>query len=159
MKTFAELKRALKPGTVVTLIERNGEIRNDKRTVKKCQTNAVCFTTDTGKDSWLTFPPASLVTIEGDTFTFHADGLRPLTVSEKEILDNQPRDAKQEELDCLSDGNTMYYRRCSYFKGLGAEYMQGTSKNGKCLVWDKDNNPLIRDASIKGTRLLVYKMG
>ena len=70
IKSFSQLKRDLKVGTVIKTIknfikpEKEGEIRQ----IGKVQTNAIAFLRDDGRLSYLWWQGASCVEYEGDTF-------------------------------------------------------------------------------------------
>lgn len=158
MKTFADLKRNLQVGKELILLERFGQrIENPQpRKIIKVQSNAIVIEKVPGaKDgSWLHFPPASLVEITENGFIIHSPGERELTKQEKEIIDNQPRDPKQKEIDALSDGNTMFWMRESYFKERNALYLRGyKEENG--MKYDS-NTGKVKDNKIKGSVELEY---
>lgn len=70
MKTFAQLKRDIKEGSLIKTIlnnikpEKNGEIRK----IGKVQSNAIAFETIKGKLSWLWWGKASQYEYEGNIF-------------------------------------------------------------------------------------------
>ena len=161
MKNFAELKRKLQPGVKLILVERFGKkIENPQpRSIIKVQSNAIVLekipgVTGVKNGSWLEFPPASLVEITENGFKFYYPGDRDLTSQEKEIMDNQPRDEKQEEIDAISDGNTMFWRRESYFKEKDAMHLRGHEiVHGMRYNF---NNGKVTDNKIKGDLALEY---
>lgn len=82
--------------------------------------------------------------------------LRGLTPEEQNILDNRPRDIKQEERDIMTDTSVMYHRDVAYFHSSDADYLRGCGcQDGKRYdhrtgkVWDE---------TIKGTLDRVYKI-
>jgi hypothetical protein len=158
-KTFTDLKRALVPGAKLILVERFGKPENQERIIKKVQTNAIAFDKN-GTLSWLPFPTASLVEFDGKRVTFYGQGLRELTEDEKRILDNQPSDPKQGEIDALSDGSTMFYRRQAYFRQQNSIHLT-TYNKGKHLRYvrteDGKDKPMIDDPTVRGKVELVYE--
>lgn len=80
--SLAEFKRGLQLGTKWHTYHHGSSIHGPKdmgvREVSKVQTNAVAFKTDRG-DSWLQFPKAKDLKIEGDSFTVLEDGVPLLT--------------------------------------------------------------------------------
>jgi len=128
----------------------------EPRKVKRVQSNAVVLDKN-GKDSFLEFPPASLVEFDGKRFTFYAVGYRPLTAEERAIVDGEPKDAKQDEIDVLSDGSTMYYRRKRYYAEKDADYLFAGHGKGKRLYHEGDKR-VIRDPAVQGRPELVYEL-
>ena len=157
MKTLADLKRDLKEGAVLTLTERNGEPRNDRKKVIEARAGGVSFATEkdgvfTGKAA-LDFPAASLLAYNGKNIVIYSIGERELTETEKALIANMPshrqENAKQCEIDVMSDGSTMYWRDKAYTKENNIEW-----------YW-KDYNYQTkkrRDKQIKGAVSLKYKM-
>lgn len=174
MKTLADLKRDLKVGTQLTLVEFHGtkdsKWINSPRYVIKTSTVDIQLSPDKNatKGSHLNWPKASLLEYDGKTIRIFESGNRPLTEDEKRIYQNQPRDAKQEEIDMLSDGTTMFYRKKRYFESLpgfmhlfgchrerGMYLKHGTKEtidNGTWSDW------FIDDEKVKGKLALVYEI-
>ncbi len=75
MKTFAQLKRDIKEGTSIKTISNaiKPELNNQVRVVGKTQGNAIAFTREDGKLSWLWWPKASCVEYDGDTFKIYEE--------------------------------------------------------------------------------------
>jgi len=161
MKTFADLKRNLQVGKELILVERFGQrIENPQpRKIIKVQSNAIVIEKlpGSGKESRLYFPPSSLIEITEKGFKIYYPGKRDLTLQELDCLINQPQDPKQEEIDALSDGNVMFWRREEYFKEHDALYLRGY-KEEKGLKYDF-NDGKVRDNKIKGDLALEYIFG
>lgn len=74
MKSLAELKRAIKVGTVLETVAHSRPVMiGTTRVVEKAQTNCFASRMDGVKDlTWTNYPPAKDVTFAGpDTFTFN----------------------------------------------------------------------------------------
>jgi len=165
MKTLADLKRDLSIGKQVTLIKAdhpNHKMLNIPRYVVKTQGNGVMLSPDKNatKGSFLDFPRASLLEYDGTTITIYEIGSREPSPQEQYILSQQPsrleKNAKQCQIDVLTDGSTMFYADKEYFRGLGMEYLGGFEwKQGK--KYDFSTNR-IDDESIKGKVSLVYSL-
>jgi hypothetical protein len=161
MKTLADLKRYLKVGTIVKMIHSDGptnRLLNKKRKVVAVQTNGVCFVDpdDTNsKKSFLEFPKASLIEITDKSFKIYTSGLRDLTTEEKKIRDNIPKDTKQEHIDLMTDGSTMYWREKKYYIRNNAEYLMG-NKSEQGMRYDF-NTSKIYDDNVKGDLSLEYE--
>lgn len=75
MKTFAQLKRDIKEGTIIKTVnnfckpEMSGQIRK----VGKVQSNAIAFTREDGKLSWIWWPKATCIEYDGDTFKVYSE--------------------------------------------------------------------------------------
>ena len=149
---LAELKR-IRVGDRLRLVYRFGKILDEPREVAKVQTNAIAFKKGDGL-TWLEFPPASRLEFTDRGFRTYAVGRRPLTPQEQEVLDNEPRDPKQEEIDALSDGSTMYWRTKAYLEAKGMPYLSCGNRE-KQLVW-VDKTPMIQDPAVKGQLELEY---
>jgi hypothetical protein len=160
MKTLADLKRDLAmPGLKLNLVSVSGIPKNEARTVFKIQTNNICFLKPDGKSkSWLELPKASLLEYDGKTIKIFEPARRPLTDKEKEIMANEPRDAKQDEIDMLSDGSTMYYRRERYYRDSGYFYLFGTKADKGMRLTHEKATPLIEDETLKGELSIIYEM-
>ena len=127
------------------------------RNITRIQSNGFYLSQDNGKDSYLEFPKASLFEADEKGFKIFEAGLRELTEQEQAVKDNEPKDEKQEKIDMMSDGSTMFFRRKKYFSEKGFNYLFGNNKQeGKRLTF-KEGNPIIQDESIKGKLILEYK--
>lgn len=157
MKTLADLKRKLTPGTKVILKTRFGTKINQKREVIHQQSNCIIFKTSEGKKSWLNYPKASLLEFTTNDFRIYGKGKRPLTPPEKAIKEGYEkiRDKKQEERDLLSDGSTSYWQKLRYFQNHNAEYLI-SNKSQRGMKFDY-NSGLVWDEKIKGNIDLEYK--
>lgn len=164
--TIADLKRKMQIGKGIKLVYAYGLKEDNPRLNKiryivKTQTNGVYLNEDknTKVGSWLDFPKASLFEITEKGFKIFSPIERDLTEEEKQIKENEPKDQKQEELDAISDGSQMFYRRKNYYKENGFEYLFGANSkeiNGKYLTHNKGVDK-IRDSSIKGELSLEYE--
>jgi hypothetical protein len=155
MKTLSELKKVA-IGTQLKLIYRFGKEMDDLREVGHVQSNSLCFRMgDKAKGSWLEFPPAARLEFTDKGFKIYGIGKRELTDKEKSVLDNVPRDPKQEEIDAYSDGNTMFYRERAYLKEKNMMHLTVYNK-GRHLVYEENNHPMIKDPLIKGELELEY---
>ena len=171
MATLADLKRKLKIGQGVKLVAYEGmnpenprQNLNKIRYVVKVQSNGVYFNEDktATKGQALDFPKATLLEADDKGFKIYRAGLRDLTEAERKIIDNEPTDDKQDEIDALSDGSVMYRRRKSYYEESGSFYLFGISREqGKRLTEKKnDKGELvyqIEDDGLKGEMLLTYE--
>jgi hypothetical protein len=162
MNTLSDFKRELTKGKGIKLIYAKITHADDKRInlvryVVKTQGNGVYLNVDKNavKGSFLEFPKASLCTIEGNKISIHEAGYRPLNEKEKEAKANEPKDAKQSEIDALTDGSTMYWRVKKYYSDLGLSYLHG-EKHPSLKYNYNDNN--IQDDSIKGEIILTYEV-
>ena len=164
-KTLAELKRYLQPGVKLILAKNYGKEVNMPRTILSLQSNGLFMakrhaTLEELKGlgrrdgSFLDYPKATLLTLTENGFSIYGEGLRELTKQEKAIMDNEPKDAKQEEIDMLSDGSQMFWRRKAYYKEKNASYLQGFDwQNG--MRYDH-NTSKVKDTNIKGEPILEY---
>lgn len=165
MQTLADLKRALSLGTQVTLIKAPWEHKflNLPRYVVKTQGNGVEFSPnkDDKRGSFFDFPKASLLSFANDIFRIHAPSQRPLTTEEQKIMDNQPshrpENAKQCEIDMMTDGSNMFHADRRYFKDLDAQYLEGF-ETVRGLRYDF-NTKLVTDESQPGEIQFTYKIG
>jgi len=168
IKTFADLKRKLQKGQGLKMVNYFGLTEPDPkkpgssklgvtRYVVKTQTNGVYLSPDKNATtgSYWEFPPASLVEVSDNGFKVYAIGERPLNEKEKEVIANRPRDEKQEHLDAMSDGNTMYYRTKNYYEKSGYGYLFN-SEWQKGLYFNSNKN-VIMDKSIRGPLQLEYE--
>lgn len=75
MKTMADIKRRIRPGTIIVCVEnaRRPELNGQQRRVADVQGNAFTWRpidAPTANRSWTHYPPAKAVTIvDADTFT------------------------------------------------------------------------------------------
>jgi hypothetical protein len=92
MKNLAEFKRKLTVGTELKMIyhcdfagrdEKGKVVYKDSepksRKVKSVSSTQVCFETETGKDSWLSFPKASECTFTDNSISIYEDKEKVLT--------------------------------------------------------------------------------
>jgi hypothetical protein len=100
MKTLADFKRALTPGSAWKLYHNLAQKDLGVRTVAKVQTKAVAFTNEAGGESWLEFPKAGQIKFpDANTAQIFTDSGLTLTYTKVE-----PRKA-----------------RCTYFVTCKAE--------------------------------------
>lgn len=155
---LADLKRTLKVGTKLRLVERYGKPLNSLREVEKVQSNSIKMKAlDETKAGWLEYPKASLLEFDGKEIKIYTSGTRELNEEEQKIRDNEPKDEEQDRIDMLSDGSTMFYRRKKYYKDVGYEYLFHSKQKGKRLTY-ADKKPMIQDDSIKGKLVLKYEV-
>lgn len=167
MKTLADLKRFLQVGAVVKMVYNNNPDNKHlgkKREVVRIQSNGIYFIDPDGpnaneyrrkkRGSFLDFPKASLLEVTEKDFSIFWPGKRDLTPLEKEIIDNQPRDEKQEEIDMLADGSVMFWRRKRYFEEKGFSYLFAGKNKGKSFDF---NTRKVTDDMIKGEKSLEYE--
>lgn len=168
IKSFADLKRKLQKGQGLKMVNYFGLTEPDPkkpgssrlgvtRYVVKVQTNGVYLNPDKNAStgSYLEFPPASLVEISDKGFKVYGIGERPLNEKEKEVIANRPRDEKQEYVDAMSDGNTMYYRTKNYYEKSGYGYLF-SSEWQKGLRFNSSKN-VVMDKSIRGPLEMEYE--
>lgn len=153
MKTFADLKRDLQVGVKLKKVFQFGNTSETVKTVSKVQTNGVYL-----DKSWLSWPTAALVEYDGVNIKIYDEGSRDVTDEERKIMANEPsrrpENAKQVEIDALTDGNQMYWADKRYYKELGAEYLRGMEwENGERYDSNKDK---IKSKKIKGELVLQY---
>ena len=158
--TKAEIQRKLQKGTGLKMtfnsLSGHSNKLNVVRYVIKTQTNGVYLNEDKNavKGSFLEFPKSSLIEVTNKGFKTFEAGFRDLNEEEKRILENQPKDEKQDEIDLMTDGSQMFYRRKAYFKECDFEYLFSCSKTIKGLYF---MNGRIRDDKIKGDLSLEYE--
>lgn len=165
MKTFADLRKDLQIGKTLTMIynhwantSENVKARlNLKRKILKIQSNGLYIEVgNTGKGSWLDFPPASLTEYDGKSIKIYGENKRPLTKKEQAILDNRPskrpENKQQVENDVLTDGSTSYWWDKRYFTEKGADWYWGWNKG---LRYDSNDN-MMYDKHTKGKLELEY---
>lgn len=158
MKTLADLKRKLQVGTELTMIYNSVGTKKMpwKRKVIATQSNGVSLidpTDSTSKKSFLEFPKASLLEVTDKGFKIFEAGRRDLTTEEKSIIANEPKDKKQEEIDLMSDGSAMFWRRKRYYIEKGFEYLYIGDKNKHI---DSNDRTKVIDSSVKGKLSLEY---
>ena len=141
MATLAQLKRDLTIGQCLTQTSFHGKTEGKNigvpRFIVKKNTQGICLNEDktAARGSYLDYPPASFMEFDGETIKIYNSGSRPLTEEEKRILKEQPRDDKQDSIDMMTDGSTMFHRRKSYFQKSGKYYLFGVSiESGKRLI-------------------------
>jgi len=155
MKTKADLKRTLQIGTQLKRVYNSlgwGSGRASQGsigTVSKVQTNGVYL-----DGRWLDIPVASLIEFDGTSLKLYYPGLRDLSPTEQDIIDNRPRDPEQERMDLLTDGSTMYWRDKRYFSEKEANWYWGWNKG---LRYDH-NEKKMWDRKIKGDLQLEYEV-
>jgi len=151
--TLAELKR-IKPGTkIIRVYNKLREIKPELRegTITKVQSNGLYI-----DKRFLDFPPASLLEFDGQTIKIYEPGCRPLNEDEKRILANCPHDPKQEEIDMLTDGSQMYWRKKRYFHEQDADWYWGKWHKGKRYSYNDGGK--MYDRSMRGELSLVYEI-
>lgn len=158
MKTLADLKRKLQIETCMTMVYNS--LRNDKcpmkRKVMRVQNNGVSLidpTNSMSKCSFLEFPKASLLEVNDKGFKIFEAGRRDLTKEEKSIIAHEPKDPKQDEIDLMSDGSTMYFRRKRYYIAKGYEYLFIGTRDKRI---DSNDRTKVIDSSVKGKLSLEY---
>lgn len=165
MKTLADLKRDLKVGSTLILIDApkmpSHKYLNKTRYIVKTQGNGVYLAENPASKSgsFLDLPKASLVEYDGMTIKVYEAGYRELTPEERSIRANQPssrpENRKQMEVDALSDGSTMFYRDEAYYRENNATYLTVYHNGPKKYDSNRD---MIYDESIKGELSLVYQV-
>lgn len=163
MKTLADLKRDLKIGDSITLVESpnrpNNSWLNIGRYIVKKQGNGVYLSENKNADrgSFLELPNAKLVEYDGKEIRIYDPAKRPLTDQEQKIWDNRPsqrsENKKRLEYDLLSGTNVMFYQDKKYFndKGMGYLYYE---KNNRYKF--NPNDMTITDKQLKGDLALRY---
>jgi len=126
------------------------------RSITKVQTNAIEL-----DGCRLDLPKASLIEFTDKGFKIFHPGRRPLTEQEKNLIRNRPVDEKQMEIDCLSDGNVMYWREKAYYHKNNALYLFNGDKNRRLdnqsqIERDPENWMLI-DTDVRGELALEYE--
>jgi len=164
MKTFTNLKKDLIIGKGIKMTynklfnDRTNNLLNKVRYIIKIQTNGVYLSEDknASKGSFLEFPPASLISYDGETLKIYEPILRELTTTEKSILDNEPSNRKENEQlsinDVLTDGSQTYWMDKKYYNDLNANWRWGEHKG---LRYDI-NNRKMWDNKILGDLSLQY---
>jgi len=163
MKTLADLKRDLKIGDSITLVESpvrpDHKFLNIKRYVVKKQGNGVYLNPDKNatKGSFLEFKNAKLTEYDGKTIKTFLVGSRNLTEQELRVFNNKPsKRAENQELleqDMLTDMNTTYYMDKKYLRENNMEYLMSSTGLTKRL---DHNNMTIIDEQVKGSLELSY---
>jgi len=166
MKTFADLKRDLIEGKTLTMTYnsiKDSETINSRlnipRKIGYTQTNGIFLEKgDNKKGTWLELPCASLTEYDGKTIKIYKCGKRELTKNEKEILDNEPSNRKENkqlaENDALTDGSSTYWMDKRYYGENDANWRWDWSKG---LRWDC-NDRKMWDKKIKGELDLQYTL-
>lgn len=101
IKTLAEFRRRLQPGTRLRMVQFNGTICNKLRVVAEVNTEDITFTGDdipAGEKSYLQFPKRREITFTEDGFSLSPTSMRTLrylwedevglTAAEAELLDD-----------------------------------------------------------------------
>ena len=168
MKTLSDLKRDAKSGKLYgEMVVRCGtsdipDRLKGKRQIIDANTVAIFFLNNEGKKSELRIDRASLLEYTEDALTIYNEGFRDLNSDEKAIMNewkeiaNTPENIKQYEIDALTDGSTMFYKKKSFFHNKGYLYLMGFDEE-KGLKYDF-NTQKIRDKNIKGTISMQYKL-
>ncbi len=165
MKTLATFKKELKDGIIKTLTQTFSAHKRDfiglKRTVSKVQTNAITLKlVDTGKESWLHYPVASLFEYDGNTIKIYAPGVRDLTKEEQAIMDEWTKITQTEEyerqlrIDLLTDCSTTYHQKKRFFEDKKAEHLLGYEKV-RGMKYNSYINK-VTDDKIKGDIEFIY---
>lgn len=166
MKTFADLKRDLIVGRILTMtynsIEGSENINsrlNKPRKIIKVQSNGIYIEiANTGKGSFLDFPCASLVEYDGKVIKIYKCGKRKLTPQEKALIDNEPSNRKENEQlainDALTDGSQTYWMDKKYYKDNNAEWRWNWDKGLRLDI----NDMKMWDKKIKGELDLQYTL-
>jgi len=163
MKTLADLKRDLKIGDSITLVESptrpDHRFLNIKRYVVKKQGNGVYLNQDKNatKGSFLEFKNAKLTAYDGKTIKTFSVGSRDLTEQELRVFNNKPsgRAENQElvERDIITDMSTTYYMDKKYLKENNMPYLMSCTGLTKHLNYNK---MAIIDEQVKGNLELSY---
>lgn len=166
MKTLADLKRDSKNGKlfgVMTLRLGTSNIPDrlaEKRKIVDANSVAIFFEMADGRKSELRVERASLVEYTDDKLTIYNPGYRQLNDVEKAIMNeweeisNRPENKKQYEIDVMSDGSSMFYKKKSFFHNKGYSYLLGHEEE-KGLKYDV-NKDMILDKSFKGDISMQY---
>lgn len=155
--TLSQLKKDLTIGRTLRMTYNHASSRRvgKLRQIVKIQTNGVSFTDPddpASRPSFFELPPASLLDYDGWTLTTYLPGRRPLTKDEQAILDNRPRDPKQERIDIMTDGSRTYWRDKRYFADNSAGWYWDWTKGLRY----SHNDRLMWDKKIKGDKDLEY---
>jgi len=163
MKTLADLKRDLKIGDSITLVESplrpDHRFLNIKRYVVKKQGNGVYLNPDKNatNGSFLEFKNAKLTEYDGETIKTFLVGSRNLTEQELRVFNNKPSKRAENqgllERDMLTDMNTTYYMDKKYLKENDMEYLMSSTGLTKRLDY---NDMIIIDEQVKGELELSY---
>lgn len=166
MKTLADLKRDAKSGNLFAIMTiRSGSSDIPERLAMKRQiidanSVGIFFKMADGKKSELRIERASLLEYTENTLTLYNAGFRELNEEEQAIMnewkdiENKPENIKQYEIDILTDGSSMFYKKKMFFHNKGFSYLTGVEEE-KGLQYDF-NTSKIRDKSIKGTISMQY---
>ena len=167
MKTLADLKRDLKVGTAMEMLNFHNEQDIPEklqgiRYVVKVKSNGIELNKDKNaiKGSFLDYPKATLCEYDGENLRIYESGTRELTEWEKSIRDNVPsrraenKDAVHNEL--MTDGSGFYWKDEAYYKENNAEYLAG-HETVRGLRYDYNTQQIIDD-TIKGELSLAYKI-
>jgi len=166
MTTINELKKNLKVGDKLKLVYRQHcEDKINSMTEEEKIREIVAFRSKdlqlrrfgSDKPSTLDIPQRSnLCVMEGNTLSIYLEGERDLTPEEKAIMDNEPKDEKQDNIDMITDGSTMFWRRKYYYKEHNADYLfVGEKQRG---MRRNCNNNKIWDERVRGELSLKYEV-
>jgi len=167
MNTFAELKRlADSQNAFIEMVYRYGEPIPERlqgfRQLVGSKTKAILIKTNDGKVSELMIDNTNLIDISDNALTVYNSGVRELTQTEKDLLQvwekiaNEPENKKQLENDLLTDGNTMYWIKKSFFAERNATYLLGHEKE-RGEKYDR-NIDKIKSDKVKGDKILEYRI-
>ena len=167
MKTFADLKRDLKLGTGIEMVNfHNGQDIPERlqsiRYVVKVKSNGVELNKDKNatKGSLLEYTKATLTEYDGENLRIYNAGTRPLTAHEQSIQNNVPsnRHENKEQVihEALTDGNGFHWKDKAYYKENNAEYLAG-HETVRGLRYNFNTKQIIDD-TIKGELSLAYKI-
>lgn len=166
MKTLAQLKRDLKIGDTLILVNApdmpNHKYLNIPRYIISKQTNCLVLAEnkDDKKGSYLDLKTASLIEATETTLKIYDPGYRDLTDAEKDFRKNQPSNrpeySEAVKRDIMTDGSSTYWHDKQYYAAFGIEYLQGHAEvKGK---YYDCNRKQIRDNAIKGNLSLEYRL-
>ena len=154
MKTLADLKRDLKIGDSITLVESpdrpNNSRLNIRRYIVKKQGNGVYLSENKNADrgSFLELPNAKLVEYDGKEIRIYYPDDRPLTDKEQRVWDNRPsqreENKKQWEYDMLSGSNVLFWKDKAYFKNQDMGYLY-YEKNNRYVFHSQDMIIAVKD--------------
>lgn len=167
-KTLAQLKRDAKSGNYsAEIVYRFGdEIPEWLRGVRKmvgANSVAIFFMNNDGEKSELQIRRAALIDYTDDALTVYGSGVRPLTENEKktladwEVIKKEKENEEQMLIDCLTDGNVMYWKEKRFFEDRGMSHLFG----GDCgaePVYDGNEICGIRDINVRGDKEIEYRI-
>ena len=168
MKTLADLKRDAKSGKLFgIMVVRCGttdipERLAAKRQITDANSVAIFFKMQNGVKSELRIDRASLLEYTEESLTIYNEGFRDLNAQEQAIMNewkeiaNRIENIKQYEIDMLTDGSQMFYKKKVFFHNKGYSYLTGFDEE-KGLKYDYSTQK-IRDKSIKGAISMQYRL-